>query len=39
MSVLVRMMVGTLLGITALCAYPATVATVIVYVSEDQVFS
>jgi iron(III) transport system substrate-binding protein len=39
MSPLVRMIGGILLGIAALCASPARGATVVVYVSEDQVFS
>ena len=39
MSPFVRMMGRVLLGITALWASPATAATVIVYVSEDQLFS
>jgi iron(III) transport system substrate-binding protein len=39
MSPLVRMIGRILLGIAALCASPASAATVVVYVSEDQVFS
>ena len=39
MSPLVRIIGGILLGIAALCASPARGATVVVYVSEDQVFS
>lgn len=39
MSVLVRMMVRILLGVTLLGASPARGGTVVVYVSEDQVFS
>jgi len=39
MSAFVRMMGRILLGITVLWASPARAATVIVYVSEDQVFS
>jgi iron(III) transport system substrate-binding protein len=39
MSAFVRMMGRIFLGITVLWASPARAATVIVYVSEDQVFS
>jgi len=39
MRALVRMIGGILLGIAALCASPARGATVVAYVSEDQVFS
>ncbi|MGH8555507.1 MAG: extracellular solute-binding protein [Gammaproteobacteria bacterium] len=39
MRVFIRVMGGILLSITALCAHPARGATVVVYVSEDQVFS
>lgn len=35
MSPLVRMIGRILLGIAALCASPASAATVVVYVSED----
>jgi iron(III) transport system substrate-binding protein len=39
MRALVRMIGGILLGIAVLCASPARGATVVAYVSEDQVFS
>ncbi|MGH8582556.1 MAG: extracellular solute-binding protein [Gammaproteobacteria bacterium] len=39
MRIFIRMMGGILLGITALCSSPARGGTVVVYVSEDQVFS